>query len=245
MSAFLSYWKSQITDAGEQAGVSNSGSGASNIAPTPRIPDPAQGCRPRTPAGGGHRDRGRDSCCWYSACRLWCWWACSWRGGLPGASGCSTGSSACGSARQLRRRLPGVVVRHHPNAEGVAQANSDCTVMIAFLYLLLLGMAKDRWNDRAGQRVGSPRRRALIAVSWGVISVLAFLCILPGVTTANRQISGALKSRPRRGRQHRLHQQLAAAADQLSSEGNKLYGNGWWSAPVVEVFTPASHSAIC
>lgn len=109
--------------------------------------------------------------------------------------------------------------------------------VIVFLYLLLLAMAKDHWNSRAAQPVArSGRLNTTIGIGWGVVGVLAFLSILPGITTANQQLSGVVSTASNGGVGVAKIEQLAAAADQLRDKGDTLYGIGWWSAPVVALY---------
>ena len=110
-------------------------------------------------------------------------------------------------------------------------------VAIAFLYVLLIGMAKDRWNARSRvPSTANPRRRTVIATAWIVLATVGFLCVLPGITTANTQINAVSSSGDSISANEAQIKQLATAADQLSARGDTLYGNGWWSAPVVALY---------
>ena len=111
-------------------------------------------------------------------------------------------------------------------------------VVIALLYLLLLGMAKDHWNARASHPVvvRSARRNTIMGIAWGVAGVLGFLSILPGITTANVQLSALSGSQNLPTTDDAPVEQIAAAAESLQNQGDTLYGNGWWSAPVVALY---------
>ncbi|QNK83174.1 hypothetical protein [Nakamurella sp. PAMC28650] len=111
-------------------------------------------------------------------------------------------------------------------------------VVIALLYLLLIGMAKDHWNARASRPVvvRSTRRNTILGIAWGVAGVLGFLSILPGITTANLQLSVALGSQTLPTVGDAQVEQVATAAESLQKQGDTLYGNGWWSAPVVALY---------
>jgi hypothetical protein len=107
-------------------------------------------------------------------------------------------------------------------------------VVVALLYLVLAGMARDRYQARR-TLPGRPsaRRTAWGGVIWGVMGVLALVSLQPALTTlkhevrvsydANSKVRGEVIS-------------MADAAKQLRAQGAVLYGGGWWSAPVVALY---------
>lgn len=119
-------------------------------------------------------------------------------------------------------------------------------VAITFLYVLLVGMAKDRWNARShvpAAATAHPRRRTAIVIAWTMAATLAFVSVLTGLTTANVQLvkgipgfTGLLTTEETTSADDTLIKQLAAAANKLDSAGDTLYGDGWWSAPVVALY---------
>lgn len=107
-------------------------------------------------------------------------------------------------------------------------------VALVLLYLVLAGMARDRYRARRPAVGRSPSRRTLAFMgAWGIVGVLALVSIIPGLTTLNSEVRKSYSVNAT-GRDQVIA--LAAAAKQLHAQGDVLYGGGWWSAPVVALY---------
>jgi len=116
---------------------------------------------------------------------------------------------------------------------------------LAFLYLALAGMVRDRMKDRAP--VVSTRGRVVGRIGWGLAAAATFVVTLSSLATVRTQAVAALGSSDQREQQVLA---LAARAEQLAAGGNHLFGNGWWSAPVVSLYAKLplrdlSKTAVC
>jgi hypothetical protein len=105
---------------------------------------------------------------------------------------------------------------------------------LVVLYLVLLGMAKDRYQERATLLGPAAPRRALVArVVWGLVAVLAVVTVIPAVTTFKRESTAAFDANA--VTRDRITA-LAAAAKKLEGPGVVLYGTNFLSAPQIALY---------
>lgn len=102
---------------------------------------------------------------------------------------------------------------------------------LAFLYLSLAGMVRDRMREKSPSVSASGR--VISRIAWSVAAAGVFVVALSSLATIRTQMVDAASSSDTRVGQVDA---LAAQAKQLRAQGNNIYGNGWWSAPVVSLY---------
>ncbi|MGI8418593.1 MAG: hypothetical protein ACR2P2_20820 [Nakamurella sp.] len=102
---------------------------------------------------------------------------------------------------------------------------------LAFLYLVLVGMVTDRMREP--RTAVSPRRRSVGTIAWVLAGVCAFVVSLTGLSVARNQVLAVTAQTSARTQ---AIEKLADQVKNLTAQGNHVYGDGWWSAPVVSLY---------
>jgi hypothetical protein len=102
-------------------------------------------------------------------------------------------------------------------------------VVLVLFALVVTGMAKDHWQERASLSTKRSSNRTLIArVVWGLVAVLGIVTVIPAITTFQSEAALTYDTNGK------LRDQIIALADEakkLSAEGNTLYAGQFLSAP--------------